>query len=327
MLNRPNLRILPTFRTGYPTHDLHQKNDNSGPHKIFNRKKMLNRFYFPPTSRIPPTFVCGAGPDIQLRTSIKKNDNSGRHKIFKRKKMTGEPTHDLHQRTTTLAVTKYSTEKDVKSIIFPTYPPHSTHIRLWPGRISNLDLYQKERQLRPSQNIQKKKDVKSIIFPTKPFRIPPTFVCGAGPDIQLHRTSIKRQLRPSQNIQKKKDVKSIIFPNQTFRILPTFICGAGPENQHMTSITKNDNSGRHKIFNRKKMLNRFYFPPTLPHSTHIRCGAGPDIQLRTSIKKNDNSGRHKIFKRKKMLNRLYFLTKPSAFYPRSFVAQDRRTNT
>ncbi|GFU78167.1 hypothetical protein TNCV_837301 [Trichonephila clavipes] len=96
------------------------------------------------------------------------------------------------------------------------------------------------------------KDVKSILFPTYPPRIPPTFVCGAGPDIQL-RTCIKRTTTPAvTKYSKEKDVKSIIFPNQTFRILPTFICGAGPENQHMTSITKNDNSGPHKIFNRKR---------------------------------------------------------------------------
>ncbi|GFU78170.1 hypothetical protein TNCV_837331 [Trichonephila clavipes] len=96
------------------------KNDNSGPHKIFNRKKMLNRFYFPPTLphsthirllcragyptkysqniqkkkdvksiifpnqtfRILPTFICGAGPENQHMTSITKNDNSSPHKIF-----------------------------------------------------------------------------------------------------------------------------------------------------------------------------------------------------------------------------------------------------
>ncbi|GFW19357.1 hypothetical protein TNCV_1602521 [Trichonephila clavipes] len=83
-------RILPTFICGAGPENQHMtsitKNDNSSPHKIFNRKKMLNRFISHLPSRIPPTFVCGAGPDIQLRTSIKKNDNSGRHKIFKRKK-------------------------------------------------------------------------------------------------------------------------------------------------------------------------------------------------------------------------------------------------
>ncbi|GFV66484.1 hypothetical protein TNCV_982231 [Trichonephila clavipes] len=83
------IRILPTFFCGAGPENQHMtsitKNDNSGLHKIFNKKKMLNRFYFPPT-RIPPTFVFGAVPDIQLRTSIKKNDNSGRHKIFNRKK-------------------------------------------------------------------------------------------------------------------------------------------------------------------------------------------------------------------------------------------------
>ncbi|GFW19358.1 hypothetical protein TNCV_1602531 [Trichonephila clavipes] len=46
-------RILPTFICGAGPENQHMtsitKNDNSSPHKIFNRKKMLNRFYFPPT--------------------------------------------------------------------------------------------------------------------------------------------------------------------------------------------------------------------------------------------------------------------------------------
>ncbi|GFX97784.1 hypothetical protein TNCV_456631 [Trichonephila clavipes] len=121
------------------------KNDNSGPQKYsIEKKKMLNRFYFPPTLRIPPTFFCGAGPENQHMTSITK--------------------------TTTPAHTKYSIEKKMLNrFYFPPTLPHSTHIRLW-CRAGNptQDLYQQERQLRPSQNMQKKKDVKSILFPIYP---------------------------------------------------------------------------------------------------------------------------------------------------------------
>ncbi|GFX97773.1 hypothetical protein TNCV_456521 [Trichonephila clavipes] len=80
------------------------KNDNSSPHKIFNRKKMLNRLYFPPI-RIPHIHLwCRTGN--QHMTSITKNDNSGPHKIFNRKKM-------------------------LNRFYFPPTLPHSTHIRLW----------------------------------------------------------------------------------------------------------------------------------------------------------------------------------------------------
>ncbi|GFX97770.1 hypothetical protein TNCV_456491 [Trichonephila clavipes] len=122
-------------------------------------------------------------------TSITKNDNSGPHKIFNRK-------------------------KDVKSILFPTYPPaFHPHSFVVPGRISNLGPVSKKRQLRPSQNIQKKKDVKSIIFPNQTFRILPTFICGAGPENQ-HMTSITKNdnSSPHKIFNRKKMLNRFYFP-------------------------------------------------------------------------------------------------------------------
>ncbi|GFW19359.1 hypothetical protein TNCV_1602541 [Trichonephila clavipes] len=118
------------------------KNDNSSPHKIFNRKKMLNRFYFPPTLPHSTHIRLLCRPDIQLRTSIKK-----------------------------------------------------------------------ERQLRPSQNIQKKKDVKSIIFPNQTFRIIPTFICGAGPE-NKHMSSITKNdnSSPHKIFNRKKMLNRFYFP-------------------------------------------------------------------------------------------------------------------
>ncbi|GFW19355.1 hypothetical protein TNCV_1602501 [Trichonephila clavipes] len=101
-------------------------------------------------------------------TSITKNDNSSPHKIFNRK-------------------------KDVKSILFPTYPPaFHPHSFVVPGRISNLGPLSK-RTTTPAvtKYSKEKKDVKSIIFPNQTFRILPTFICGAGPENQ-HMTSITK---------------------------------------------------------------------------------------------------------------------------------------
>ncbi|GFX97782.1 hypothetical protein TNCV_456611 [Trichonephila clavipes] len=96
---------------------------------------------------------------------------------------------------------------------FPPTLPHSTHIRLW-CRAGNptQDLYHQERQLRPSQNIQK--DVKSILFPTYPPAFHPhSFVVpDRKPTHDLHHQ--ERQLRPTQNIQmfKKKMLNRFYFP-------------------------------------------------------------------------------------------------------------------
>ncbi|GFU66206.1 hypothetical protein TNCV_2858791 [Trichonephila clavipes] len=122
------------------------KNDNSGPHKIFNRKKMLNRFYFPPT--LP---------------------------------------HSTHIRLLCRAG-------------YPTKGPQSKERQLRPTGEQAHELHHQERQLQPSQNIQQKKMLNRFISHL-PSRIPPTFICGAGPDIQLRPLSKERQLRPSQNIQ------------------------------------------------------------------------------------------------------------------------------
>ncbi|GFX97775.1 hypothetical protein TNCV_456541 [Trichonephila clavipes] len=83
------------------------KNDNSSPHKIFNRKKMLNRFYFPPT--LPHS--------THIRLWCRSRISN-----------TGPPS----TKTTTPAVTKYSIEKKMLNrFYFPPTLPHSTHIRLW----------------------------------------------------------------------------------------------------------------------------------------------------------------------------------------------------
>ncbi|GFU66203.1 hypothetical protein TNCV_2858761 [Trichonephila clavipes] len=108
------------------------KNDNSGHHKIFKRKKILNRLYFPPT--LPHST----------------------HIVLWRN--TGEPTHDLsHQERQLRPSQNIQTKKDIKFFIFPPTLPHSTHIVLWwrTGEPTH-DLSHQERKLRPSQNIQTK---------------------------------------------------------------------------------------------------------------------------------------------------------------------------
>ncbi|GFW41224.1 hypothetical protein TNCV_842641 [Trichonephila clavipes] len=120
------------------------KNDNSGHHKIFKRKKILNRLYFPPT--LPHST----------------------HIVLWRR--TGEPTHDLfHQERQLRPSQNIQTKKILNRLYFPPTLPHSTHIVLWrrTGEPTH-DLFHQERQLRPSQNIQTKKDIKSFIFPTYP---------------------------------------------------------------------------------------------------------------------------------------------------------------
>ncbi|GFU78162.1 hypothetical protein TNCV_2720451 [Trichonephila clavipes] len=96
---------------------------------------------------------------------------------------------------------------------FPPTLPHSTHIRLWcRAGYPTKDFYQKERQLRPSQNIQKKKDVKSIIFPNKTFRNIPTFICGAGPE-NKHMSSITKNDNSSPHkIFNRKMLNRLYFP-------------------------------------------------------------------------------------------------------------------
>ncbi|GFU66205.1 hypothetical protein TNCV_2858781 [Trichonephila clavipes] len=211
---------------------------------------------------------------------------------------------------------------------FPPTLPHSTHIcLLCLCRISNLDLYRKERQLRPSQNIQKKKDVKSIIFPNQTFRILPTFICGAGPENQ-HMTSITKNDNsgPHKIFNRKKMLNRFYFPptlpHSTHILL---LCRTGYPTQDL--FQKNDNSGRHKIFKRKKMLNRLYFPPNLPHSTNIllwRRTGEPTHDLHHQERQlRPSQNIHK----KKDVKSFIFPTYPPAFHPHCFVAQYRRTNT
>ncbi|GFU66207.1 hypothetical protein TNCV_2858801 [Trichonephila clavipes] len=148
MLNRlyfPNLPSLipPTFFCGAGPENQHMtsitKNDNSGHHKIFKRKKMLNRLYFPPT--LPHS------THIRLLC------------------LAGDPTHDLHHQERQLRPHKiFKRKKMLNRLYFPPTLPHSTHIHLWrrTGEPTH-DLDYEERQLRPSQNIQNKKDAKSFI--------------------------------------------------------------------------------------------------------------------------------------------------------------------
>ncbi|GFX97777.1 hypothetical protein TNCV_456561 [Trichonephila clavipes] len=85
---------------------------------------------------------------------------------------------------------------------FPPTLPHSTHIRLWcRAGYPTQDLYQKERQLRPSQNIQKKKMLNRFYFPPNlPHSTHVHLWRRTGePTHDLHHQ--ERQLRPSQNIQ------------------------------------------------------------------------------------------------------------------------------
>ncbi|GFX97766.1 hypothetical protein TNCV_456451 [Trichonephila clavipes] len=206
---------------------------------------------------------------------------------------------------------------------FPPTLPHSTHIRLW-CRAGNptQDLYHQERQLRPSQNMQKKKDVKSILFPTYP---PDSYSFVAQ---TFHMTSITKNDNSGKHkiFNRKKMFNRFYFPpTLPHSTQHSFVLPGGNPTQFL--LTKNDNSGRHKIFKRKKMLNRFYFPSTLPHSTHIRLWAGPEIQHRTSITKNDNSGPHKIFNKKKDVKSILFPTYPPAFHPHSFVVPGWKSNT
>ncbi|GFX48895.1 hypothetical protein TNCV_2796881 [Trichonephila clavipes] len=127
---------------------------------------------------------------------------------------------------------------------FPPTLPHSTHILLWrrTGEPTH-DLHHQERQLRPSQNVQKKKNVKSFTFPlpTHPHsfvaRIPPTFFCGPG--VQKHMTG-----EPTHDLHHQ-------------------------EREPTHDLHHQERPGPHKMFKRKKMLNRLHFPPTLPHSTDI----------------------------------------------------------
>ncbi|GFW41226.1 hypothetical protein TNCV_842661 [Trichonephila clavipes] len=79
------------------------KNDNSGHHKIFKRKKILNRLYFPPT--LPHST----------------------HIVLWRR--TGEPTHDLfHQERQLRPSQNIQTKKILNRLYFPPTLPHSTHI-------------------------------------------------------------------------------------------------------------------------------------------------------------------------------------------------------
>ncbi|GFX97772.1 hypothetical protein TNCV_456511 [Trichonephila clavipes] len=85
---------------------------------------------------------------------------------------------------------------------FPPNLPHSTHVHLWrrTGEPTH-DLHHQERQLQPSQNIQKKKMLNRLYFPPKPPHSTHVHLWRrtGEPTHDLHHQ--ERQLRPSQNIQ------------------------------------------------------------------------------------------------------------------------------
>ncbi|GFX97785.1 hypothetical protein TNCV_456641 [Trichonephila clavipes] len=175
----PHSFVVPGRKSN--TRPLLTKNDNSGRHKICKRKKMLNRFYFPPT--LPHSTIFWTveptqppSPKTQLRPtySIKKMLNRfyfpptlphSTHILLWRR--TGEPTHDLHHQERQLRPTKiFNRKKMLNRFYFPPTLPHSTHILLWcrAGKPTH-DLHHQERQLRPSQKYSKKKMLNRFYFP------------------------------------------------------------------------------------------------------------------------------------------------------------------
>ncbi|GFX97786.1 hypothetical protein TNCV_456651 [Trichonephila clavipes] len=136
---------------------------------------------------------------------------------------------------------------------FPPTLPHSTHIRLWcrAGKPTH-DLYHQERQLRPSQNIQKKMLNRFYFPPTLPHSTHILLWC-AGPEIQ-HMTSITKTTTPAHTKYsiEKKDVKSILFPTYPPAFHPHSFVVPGWKSNTGPLSTKNDNSGRHKICKKKR---------------------------------------------------------------------------
>ncbi|GFX97783.1 hypothetical protein TNCV_456621 [Trichonephila clavipes] len=139
---------------------------------------MLNRFYFPPTLPHSTHILFGAGPENQHMTSITK--------------------------TTTPAHTKYSIEKKRCLIDFISHLPS----RIPPTFVcgagpenQHMTSINQERQLRPSQNMQKKKMLNRFYFPpTLPHSTHILLWRRTGePTHDLHHQ--ERQLRPTQNIQ------------------------------------------------------------------------------------------------------------------------------
>ncbi|GFU78169.1 hypothetical protein TNCV_837321 [Trichonephila clavipes] len=181
------------------------KNDNSWPSQNIQQKKMLSIIFptyppaFHPHSFVVPCRISNLGPlskERQLRP-------------------TGEQAHELHHQERQLQPSQnIQQKKDVKSILFPTYPPaFHPHSFVVPGRISNLGPLSKRTTTPAVTKYSKKKDVKSIIFPHQTFRILPTFICGAGPENQ-HMTSITKNdnSSPHKIFNRKKMLNRLYFP-------------------------------------------------------------------------------------------------------------------
>ncbi|GFX97787.1 hypothetical protein TNCV_456661 [Trichonephila clavipes] len=120
-------------------------------------------------------------------TSITKNDNSGPQ--------------------------KYSIEKkDVKSILFPTYPPafhpHSFVVPGWKSNTGPLS----PRTTTPAVTKYAKKDVKSILFPIYPPHSTHILLWRrtVEPTHDLHHQ--ERQLRPTKIFNRKKMLNRFSFP-------------------------------------------------------------------------------------------------------------------
>ncbi|GFU10231.1 hypothetical protein TNCV_1671171 [Trichonephila clavipes] len=158
------------------------KNIKSGLYKIFKRKKILNRLYFPNSLR-----------------------HSSNIPLWRR---AGEPTHDLHHQNRTLRPSQnLQKKKDIESFIFPTFPPLFHPHSLWrrTGEPTH-DLHRQERQHRPSQNIQKKKDVKSFIYPTYPPSFHPhSFVAHDGGNSPQHDLPSPRATTPALTKYSKEE--------------------------------------------------------------------------------------------------------------------------
>ncbi|GFW19360.1 hypothetical protein TNCV_1602551 [Trichonephila clavipes] len=133
--------------------------------------------------------------------------------LFLGLKWTRKPTHDLHHEERQLRPSQnIQQKKDVKSILFPTYPPaFHPHSFVVPGRISNLGPLSKRTTTPAVTKYSKEKDVKSIIFPNQTFSTHVHLWRRTGePTHDLHHQ--ERQLQPSQNIQQKKMLNRFYFP-------------------------------------------------------------------------------------------------------------------
>ncbi|GFW41230.1 hypothetical protein TNCV_842701 [Trichonephila clavipes] len=191
------------------------KNDNSGHHKIFKRKKILNRLYFPPT----------------LHHST--------HIVLLRN--TGEPTHDLsHQERQLRPSQNIQTKKILNRLYFPPtslIPP--TFFCCAGPENQHMTSFTKNDNSGHHKILKRKKILKRLYFPpTLPHSTHIVLWRRTGePTHDLFHQ--ERQLRPSQNIQTKKKILNRLYFPPTLPHSTHIFLWRRPENQHMTSFTKN----------------------------------------------------------------------------------------